>query len=178
VQEINVAPPATVMTRPLRSPWRDHLLVWANRGCALKWSSPNWGSCLPVLQGPRPGLLLLGKLLSEAEAVHRLRLDRNSRLSAQLPWLFLVSGLIHYLKVIQREHIGAAKEKEDLQRELEVAQPVRQRGQEPVGGAKARCPLSMGRITVTDIADEPDFFAVNMTVRPTSCVTEDPRGYS
>ena len=91
----------------------------------------------------------------------------NSRLSARLPYLFLVSRLAHYLKVIQRENIGAAKEKDDLQRELEdwintLVTEMKEPGME----AKAKYPLSAAQIKVTDIADNPGFYNVEMLVRP------------
>jgi len=91
----------------------------------------------------------------------------NSRLSARLPYLFLVSRLAHYLKVIQRENIGAAKEKDDLQRELEdwintLVTEMKDPGQE----AKAKYPLSAAQIKVSDIADNPGFYNVEMLVRP------------
>lgn len=91
----------------------------------------------------------------------------NSRLSARLPYLFLVSRLSHYLKVIQRENIGAAKEKDDLQLELEewLNQYVTE-DKSPSVAAKATYPLSMAKIEVTDIADNPGFYNVEMLVRP------------
>lgn len=91
----------------------------------------------------------------------------NSRLSARLPYLFLVSRLAHYLKVIQRENIGAAKEKDDLQRELEdwIGTLVTEM-KDPDPDLKARCPLSNASIKVTDIADNPGFYNVEMLVRP------------
>jgi type VI secretion system protein ImpC len=91
----------------------------------------------------------------------------NSRLSARLPYLFLVSRLSHYLKVIQRENIGAAKEKDDLQLELEewlnqyVTEDIA-----PSPAAKAKYPLSAAELTVNDIADNPGFYNVEMLVRP------------
>jgi type VI secretion system protein ImpC len=91
----------------------------------------------------------------------------NSRLSARLPYLFLVSRLAHYLKVIQRENIGAAKEKDDLQRELEVwINTLVTEMKEPGVEAKAKYPLSAAQIKVTDIADNPGFYNVEMLVRP------------
>jgi type VI secretion system protein ImpC len=91
----------------------------------------------------------------------------NSRLSARLPYLFLVSRLSHYLKVIQRENIGAAKEKDDLQLELEewLNQYVTE-DKSPSVDAKAKYPLSMAKIAVNDIADNPGFYNVEMLVRP------------
>jgi type VI secretion system protein ImpC len=91
----------------------------------------------------------------------------NSRLSARLPYLFLVSRLAHYLKVIQRENIGAAKEKDELQRELETwINTLVTEMKDPGPELKARCPLSAAQITVTDIADNPGFYNVQMMVRP------------
>jgi type VI secretion system protein ImpC len=91
----------------------------------------------------------------------------NSRLSARLPYLFLVSRLAHYLKVIQRENIGAAKEKDDLQRELEDwINTLVTEMKEPGVEAKAKYPLSAAQIKVTDIADNPGFYNVEMLVRP------------
>lgn len=91
----------------------------------------------------------------------------NSRLCANLPYLFLVSRLAHYLKVIQRENIGAAKEKEDLQAELDrwISKLVTEMPN-PGAALKARCPLRAARVVVTDIADNPGFYNVEMRVRP------------
>jgi len=91
----------------------------------------------------------------------------NTRLSARLPYLFLVSRLSHYLKVIQRENIGAAKEKDDLQLELQewINQYVTE-DKSPSVEAKARYPLSVAQIDVFDIADNPGFYNVEMLVRP------------
>ncbi len=91
----------------------------------------------------------------------------NSRLSARLPYLFLVSRLAHYLKVIQRENIGAAKEGAELQKELEdwIGTLVTEM-KDPGPDLKARCPLSAAQIKVTDIADNPGFYNVEMLVRP------------
>ncbi|HVR11084.1 MAG TPA: type VI secretion system contractile sheath large subunit [Thermoanaerobaculia bacterium] len=91
----------------------------------------------------------------------------NSRLSSRLPYLFLVSRLAHYLKVIQRENIGAAKEKDELQKELEdwIGTLVTEM-KDPGAELKARCPLSAASIKVTDIADNPGFYNVEMMVRP------------
>ncbi len=90
----------------------------------------------------------------------------NSRLSANLPYLFLVSRLSHYLKVIHTHNIGFA-EKEYLQFELEewLNQYVIEDAS-PSPAAKTKYPLSMGSIKVTDPADNPYFYNVEMLVRP------------
>ncbi len=91
----------------------------------------------------------------------------NSKLCANLPYLFLVSRLAHYLKVIQRENIGAAKEKGDLQLELEswISELVT-KDPHPGVEQKAKWPLSAATLKVTDFADSPGFYRVEMQVRP------------
>ena len=44
--------------------------------------------------------------------------ELNYKLGTQLPYLFIVNRLAHYLKVLQREQIGAWKERTDLEQEL------------------------------------------------------------
>ena len=44
--------------------------------------------------------------------------ETNYKLGTQLPYMFIVNRLAHYIKVLQREQLGAWKERQDLQREL------------------------------------------------------------
>ena len=44
--------------------------------------------------------------------------ETNFRLGTQLPYVFLISRLAHYLKVLQREEIGTWKERSDVERGL------------------------------------------------------------
>ena len=44
--------------------------------------------------------------------------ETNYRLGTQLPYMFIMNRLAHYLKVLQREQIGSWKERVDLEREL------------------------------------------------------------
>ncbi|MDJ0838736.1 MAG: type VI secretion system contractile sheath large subunit [Acidobacteriota bacterium] len=91
----------------------------------------------------------------------------NAKLSANLPYLMLASRLSHYLKVIQRENIGAAKEKQDLQKELDewIQRLVTNM---PGAGAdlKARRPLKHAQIIVEDLPESPGWYDVKMFVRP------------
>lgn len=91
----------------------------------------------------------------------------NAKLSANLPYLFLASRLSHYLKVIQRENIGAAKEKDDLQKELDlwIQKLVTTM---PNAGAKLKSerPLKEARIVVSDIEESPGWYNVEMFIRP------------
>lgn len=91
----------------------------------------------------------------------------NAKLATNLPYLFLASRLSHYLKVIQRENIGAAKEKMDLQRELDrwIQKLVTNM---PGAGAelKAQRPLREAEIIVADIEESPGWYDVKMRIRP------------
>lgn len=91
----------------------------------------------------------------------------NAKMSTNLPYLFLASRLSHYLKVIQRENIGSAKEKDDLQKELNnwIQKLVTNM---PGAGAdlKAERPLHEAEIIVDDIAESPGWYDVKMRIRP------------
>jgi type VI secretion system protein ImpC len=47
-------------------------------------------------------------------------LEINYRLGTQLPYMFIVSRLAHYIKVMQREQLGGYKTRIDLEREVNV----------------------------------------------------------
>ncbi len=42
----------------------------------------------------------------------------NYKLGTQLPYMFIINRLAHYIKVLQREQIGSWKERSDLEIEL------------------------------------------------------------
>ena len=91
----------------------------------------------------------------------------NSRINARLPYIFLTSRLAHYLKVIQRENIGATKNASVLQEELNnwIKNLVTEmKSPNPVVAAQR--PLSAAQVTVSEIADNPGFFRVTMAVSP------------
>jgi type VI secretion system protein ImpC len=91
----------------------------------------------------------------------------NSRLCANLPYLFLVSRLAHYLKVIQRENIGAAKEEAELKAELELwLKGLVTETPNPGAEQKAKWPLRAASVNVTPNPANPGFYHVEMRVRP------------
>jgi type VI secretion system protein ImpC len=91
----------------------------------------------------------------------------NSKLSANLPYMFLASRLSHYLKVIQRENIGSAKEKGDLQKELdEWIKGLVTEMPNPGPELKAKRPLKQGEVVVHDIEESPGWYKVEMFIRP------------
>jgi type VI secretion system protein ImpC len=93
--------------------------------------------------------------------------ELNYRLGAQLPYLFIVSRLAHYIKVLQREHIGSWKERTDLERELNtwVRQFVADQ-ENPSSDTRSRRPLRDARVVVEDVEGDPGWYRVSLSVRP------------
>jgi len=93
--------------------------------------------------------------------------ETNFRLGTQLPYLFIISRLAHYLKVLQREHIGSWKERVDLERELNawIKQYVVDMD-DPSPGVRSRKPLRQAQVSVEDVPGNPGWYKVDMKVRP------------
>lgn len=93
--------------------------------------------------------------------------ESNYKLGTQLPYMFVVNRLAHYLKVIQRENIGTWKERVDLERELNnwIRQYVADQ-ENPSPGVRSRRPLRKAEITVSDVAGDPGWYRVDMKVQP------------
>ena len=93
--------------------------------------------------------------------------ETNFKLGTELPYLFMIDRLAHYIKVLQREHIGSWKTRNDLDRELNtwVRQYVADQDNPPPE-VRSRKPLREARIVVTDDEGNPGFYRVEMHVRP------------
>ncbi|WP_438018697.1 type VI secretion system contractile sheath large subunit [Sorangium sp. So ce315] len=91
----------------------------------------------------------------------------NYRLGTQLPYIFLVSRLAHYLKVLQREQIGTWKERADLERELNGWLSQYVADMDVVSPAvRSRRPLRKARTTVTEVEGSAGWYRVHLEVRP------------
>jgi type VI secretion system protein ImpC len=91
----------------------------------------------------------------------------NAKLSANLPYLFLVSRLSHYLKVLQREEIGGATERDELEKGLnEWIKKLVTDSSSPTAEQKAKYPLRDASVSVTENPESPGFYTVTMKVRP------------
>lgn len=91
----------------------------------------------------------------------------NSRINARLPYIFLLSRIAHYLKLIQRENIGTTKDRRLLELELNkwVAGLVTEMT-DPGDALQSSHPLRDARVTVEDIDDNPGFFRVKLYAVP------------
>jgi len=93
--------------------------------------------------------------------------ELNYRLGTQLPYLFVINRLAHYIKVLQREQIGSWKEKGDLERELNqwIKQYVVDMDN-PAPAVRSRCPLRSAAVKVEDVPGEAGWYKVDLKVRP------------
>ncbi|HAZ4622453.1 TPA: type VI secretion system contractile sheath large subunit [Escherichia coli] len=93
--------------------------------------------------------------------------ETNYKLGTQLPYLFVISRLAHYIKVIQREQLGSWKERSDLERELNtwIRQYVADQ-ENPPAEVRSHRPLRQAKIEVLDVDGEPGWYQVAISVRP------------
>ncbi|MFJ4431048.1 type VI secretion system contractile sheath large subunit [Pseudomonas sp. NPDC089395] len=91
----------------------------------------------------------------------------NSRINARLPYVFLLSRIAHYLKLIQRENIGTTKDRRLLELELNkwVGGLVTEMT-DPSDDLQASHPLREAKVIVEDIEDNPGFFRVKLFAVP------------
>ena len=96
-----------------------------------------------------------------------LQAQTNYKLGTQLPYLFIVNRLAHYIKVLQREQIGSWKERRDLESELNkwIKQYVADQ-ENPSADVRSRRPLRAARVEVSDVAGDPGWYQVSLAVRP------------
>lgn len=91
----------------------------------------------------------------------------NSRINARLPYVFLVSRIAHYLKLIQRENIGTTKDRRLLELELNTwISSLVTVMTKPGDDLQASHPLREARVVVEDIEDNPGFFRIALFVVP------------
>ncbi|MFC0401245.1 type VI secretion system contractile sheath large subunit [Paraburkholderia rhizosphaerae] len=91
----------------------------------------------------------------------------NSRINARLPYVFLLSRIAHYLKLIQRENIGTTKDRRLL--ELELNSWIRSLVTvmtTPGDDLQASHPLREATVVVEDIEDNPGFFRIRLIIVP------------
>jgi type VI secretion system protein ImpC len=93
--------------------------------------------------------------------------ELNYKLGTQLPYMFMINRLAHYIKVLQRENIGSWKSKEELHTELNnwIRQYVADQ-ENPSAEVRSRRPLRKAEITVEDVEGEPGWYRVGMSVVP------------
>ncbi|MCK5262099.1 MAG: type VI secretion system contractile sheath large subunit [Gammaproteobacteria bacterium] len=93
--------------------------------------------------------------------------ETNFKLGTELPYLFVVNRIAHYIKVLQRENIGSWKTRNELERELTtwIRQYVADQDNPPAA-VRSKRPLREAKIVVTEDPGNPGWFRVDMSVRP------------
>jgi type VI secretion system protein ImpC len=93
--------------------------------------------------------------------------ELNYRLGTELPYMFIVSRLAHYLKVIQYENIGSWKSAQDIQNQLNewISQYVVDMN-DPGPEVRSQRPLRAAQITVEDIPGDAGWYKCSLTVSP------------
>ncbi|MEJ0014959.1 MAG: type VI secretion system contractile sheath large subunit [Acetobacteraceae bacterium] len=93
--------------------------------------------------------------------------ELNYKLGTQLPYMFVINRLAHYIKVLQRENIGSWKTAVELQTELGnwIRQYVSDQDNPPAE-VRSRRPLRKASIEVSDVEGEPGWYKVSMLIQP------------
>jgi type VI secretion system protein ImpC len=89
------------------------------------------------------------------------------RLSTQFPYMMLINRLAHYVKVLQREAVGAWRTPNELSRELNewISRYVTEMDT-PDAMTRSKRPLRMARIDVREIEGDSGWYAVTILARP------------
>jgi type VI secretion system protein ImpC len=93
--------------------------------------------------------------------------ETNYRLGTQLPYMFVINRLAHYIKVMQRENIGSWKTATELQSELSKWIGTYVSDQEnPSADVRSRRPLRKASVTVEEVEGEAGWYRVGLSVQP------------
>jgi type VI secretion system protein ImpC len=78
-----------------------------------------------------------------------------------------VSRLAHYLKVMQREHLGAWRNRAEVEKELGhwIQQYVTDMAN-PAPSVRARRPLRQAKIEVLEVPGKTDWYLVRLNITP------------
>jgi type VI secretion system protein ImpC len=91
----------------------------------------------------------------------------GARLGAQLPYMFIVCRLAHYLKVLQREEIGRHLERGDLERELNdwLRQYISDMDN-PAAAVRGKRPLRQARVAVSEVPGQAGWYKAHLQLQP------------
>jgi type VI secretion system protein ImpC len=91
----------------------------------------------------------------------------NFQLGSQLPYMFIINRMAHYVKVLQRENIGSWKDRKKLETELNkwIRQYVSDQ-ENPPAEVRSKKPLRKARIIVDDVPGEAGWYKVRMELTP------------
>lgn len=91
----------------------------------------------------------------------------GARLGAQLPYVFIVCRIAHYLKVLQREEIGRHLERSDLERELnEWLRQYVSDMDNPAPAIRGKRPLRQAMVKVEEVPGQAGWYRAHLLLRP------------
>ncbi|GAA0820343.1 type VI secretion system contractile sheath large subunit [Colwellia asteriadis] len=91
----------------------------------------------------------------------------NARINSRLPYIFLVSRIAHYMKVLQRENIGSSKPRHELEQQLnDWLGSLVTKMNNPDEELIATHPLKDASVTVSEIPGNPGYYRVNTYIVP------------
>jgi type VI secretion system protein ImpC len=91
----------------------------------------------------------------------------GARLGAQLPYIFIVCRIAHYLKVLQREEIGRHLERSDLERELnEWLRQYVSDMDNPAPAVRGKRPLRQAVVKVEEVPGQAGWYRAHLLLRP------------
>lgn len=95
------------------------------------------------------------------------RLTLDYRLGTQLPYLFVINRLAHYLKVLQRENLGSWKSRSEIEDELNrwLRQYIVNQDN-PSAAIRSQRPLRFAKLLVEESSDEAGWYNVKLEVSP------------
>ena len=93
--------------------------------------------------------------------------DISARLGAQLPYLLIACRISHYIKIMQREHIGSWRNRREIDHALNnwLHQYVSDMDN-PAPGVRSRRPLRRADIKVREVEGKRDWFLTRIQITP------------
>ena len=108
-----------------------------------------------------------GQSVQKAKSYNTDAANANARLSTQLPYIFAISRIAHYMKAIMRDKIGSFASRQDVQNFLNTwLQQYVLIDDTATQEAKAKCPLREARVDVVEIPGKPGCYRAVAFVRP------------
>ncbi|SFC95727.1 type VI secretion system contractile sheath large subunit [Pseudoalteromonas denitrificans] len=91
----------------------------------------------------------------------------NARINSRLPYIFLVSRIAHYMKVLQRENIGSSKPRHELEQQLnDWLGSLVTKMNNPDEKLIATHPLKDALVDVSEIPGNPGYYRVSTFIVP------------
>ena len=103
----------------------------------------------------------------DPDVVNGKEVDLSARLGAQFPYLLIISRISHYIKMMQREHIGSWTNRREIDQGLNswLKQLVSDMDN-PAPGVRARRPLRRADIKVREVEGKSDWFLTKIEITP------------